>query len=90
MDIKSLGKWDDYTEAKEAMFYYTDTEDSPWTVVKSNDKKRARLAAMRHVLARFEYPDKDEAVIGEADTAIIGPPSLLSERIEGLVFPSLE
>ncbi len=89
MDIKSLGKWDDYTEAKEATFYYTDTADAPWTVVKSNDKKRARLAAMRHVLAQFDYPDKDEAVIGEADASIIGPPSLLSERIDGLVFPSL-
>ena len=47
MDLASLDKWDDYTEAKEAMFFYTDTADAPWTVVKSNDKKRARLEAMR-------------------------------------------
>jgi len=89
MDIESLGKWDEYTEAKEANFYYTDTEDAPWTVVKSNDKKRARLAAMRHVLAMFDYPDKDKSVIGEADPRIIGTPATMSERTEGLVFPAL-
>src|ERR1700721_466386 len=61
MDIESLDKWDDYTEAKEAMFFYTDTADAPWTVVKSNDKKRARLEAIRHVLEQFDYAGKDEA-----------------------------
>jgi polyphosphate kinase len=89
MDIESLGKWDEYTEAKEAMFYYTDTADAPWTVVKSNDKKRARLAAIRHVLAQFDYPDKDKAVLGEPDELLIGPPTELSERTEGLAFPAL-
>jgi polyphosphate kinase 2 len=89
MDIESLGKWDEYTEAKEAMFYYTDTADAPWTVVKSNDKKRARLAAIRHVLSLYDYPDKDKAVLGEPDELIIGPPGAVSERTEGLVFPTL-
>ena len=89
MDIKSLDKWDDYTEAKEAMFHYTDTADCPWTVVKSNDKKRARLQAMRHVLSLFDYPEKDHEVIGEPDTAIIGPPALLSEQVEDRTFPEL-
>jgi polyphosphate kinase 2 len=89
MDIRSLGKWDEYTEAKEAMFFYTETPDAPWTVVKSNDKKRARLAAIRHVLAQFDYPDKDDEVIGSADTSIIGPPALLSEQPEGREFPAL-
>jgi polyphosphate kinase 2 len=89
MDIRSLGKWDEYTEAKEAMFFYTETPDAPWTVVKSNDKKRARLAAMRNVLAQFDYPDKDETVIGAPDTSIIGPPALLSENTEGREFPEL-
>jgi len=89
MDIESLGKWDEYTEAKEAMFFYTDTADAPWTVVKSNDKKRARLATIRHVLAQFDYPDKDETVIGVADELIIGPPATLSERAEATVFPAL-
>ena len=59
MDLASLNKWDDYTEAKEAMFFYTDTADAPWTVVKSNDKKRARINAMRHVLHPMDYPGKD-------------------------------
>ena len=57
-DLASLDKWDDYTEAKEAMFFYTDTADAPWTVVKSNDKKRARLEAMRHVLSLFDYAEQ--------------------------------
>jgi polyphosphate kinase len=80
MDIESLDKWDAYTEAKEAMFFYTDTEDSPWTVVKSNDKKRARLEAMRHILEQYDYEGKDTEVVGKPDRKIIGPPSLLSEQ----------
>lgn len=89
MDIESLGKWDDYTEAKEAMFHYTDTPAAPWTVVKSNDKKRARLEAMRHVLSKFDYPRQDEEVIGTPDIALIGPPALLSERKSDSPFPRL-
>jgi polyphosphate kinase len=80
MDIKSLDRWDAYTEAKEAMFFYTDTADAPWTVVKSNDKKRARLEAMRHILEKFDYPGKDVEVVGIPDKNIIGPPALLSEK----------
>jgi polyphosphate kinase len=80
MDIQSLDKWDDYTEAKEAMFFYTDTADAPWTVVKSNDKKRARLEAIRHVLERFDYEGKDEEIVGKPDRKIIGPSALLSEK----------
>lgn len=64
MDLASLDKWDDYTAAKKQMFLKTDTEHAPWTVVKSNDKKRARLQAMRHVLSRFEYKGKDHALVG--------------------------
>jgi polyphosphate kinase len=91
MDLASLDKWDDYTEAKEAMFFYTDTADAPWTVVKSNDKKRARLEAMRHVLNRFEYDDKDTEVVGTPDRLIIGPASLVVEGITDSppVFPRL-
>jgi polyphosphate kinase len=80
MDIESLDKWDDYTEAKEAMFFYTDTEDAPWTVVKSNDKKRARLEAMRHILEQYDYDGKDAEIVSKPDRKIIGPPSLLSEQ----------
>jgi polyphosphate kinase len=80
MDIQSLDKWEDYTEAKEAMFFYTDTADAPWTVVKSNDKKRARLEAIRHILEQYDYDDKDVEVVGTPDRKIIGPPALLSEN----------
>ncbi|RAO27362.1 Polyphosphate kinase [Micromonospora noduli] len=76
MDIASLDRWDEYTEAKEAMFFWTDTADAPWTVVKSNDKKRARLEAMRHVLHRFDYTGKDAEVVGTPDPQIIGPAGL--------------
>lgn len=71
-DVASLDKWDDYVEAKEAMFFYTDTGDAPWTVIKSNDKKRARLEAMRYVLSRFDYPDKDHRAVGTVDPRIVG------------------
>ena len=79
MDLESLDKWDAYTDAKEAMFHHTDSEHAPWTVVKSNDKKRARLEAIKHVLRKFDYEGKDERAIGEPDQALIGPPSVLSE-----------
>ena len=59
MDLQSLDKWEEYTAAKEAMFFYTDTADAPWTVVKSNDKKRARIEALRYVLPALDYTDKD-------------------------------
>ena len=51
-----------------------------WTAVKSNDKKRARLEAMRHILEQFDYPRKDTEIVGKPDRKIIGPPSLLSEQ----------
>lgn len=91
MDLASLDKWEDYTEAKEAMFFYTDTADAPWTVVKSNDKKRARLEAIRHVLSRFDYENKDEDVVGRPDPLIVGPASLVVENTETSprVFPRL-
>jgi polyphosphate kinase len=89
MDIQSLDKWEDYTEAKEAMFFYTNTADAPWTVVKSNDKKRARLEAIRHILEQYDYDGKDEEVVGKPDRKIIGPPSLLSEQPSSQTFTRL-
>ncbi|WP_055475724.1 polyphosphate kinase 2 [Gordonia sp. HS-NH1] len=72
MDLASLDKWDAYTEAKEAMFAATDTDHAPWTVVKSNDKKRARINAMRHVLSLFDYDGKNESFVGTPDPLIVG------------------
>ncbi|MFD4342215.1 polyphosphate kinase 2 [Streptomyces anulatus] len=82
VDLASLDKWDEYTEAKELMLFHTDTADAPWTVVKSNDKKRARLEAMRHVLDRFDYPGKDPETVGRPDPLIVGPASRLFEEGE--------
>jgi len=82
IDLASLDKWDEYTRAKESMFFYTDLADAPWTVVKSNDKKRARLEAMRYVLSRVPYEDRDERVVGRPDPLIVGPAPLLHESGE--------
>jgi polyphosphate kinase len=71
-DMESVNKWDDYTAAKEEMFAATDTDAAPWIVVKSNDKKRARVNAMRHLLAKSDYDDKDDEVVGEPDPLIVG------------------
>jgi polyphosphate kinase len=81
-DLASLGRWDDYTEAKEAMFFYTDTADAPWTVIKSNDKKRARVQSMRHLLSLFDYDNKDSELVGTPDKLIVGPASQLFEDDE--------
>ena len=72
IDKASLDKWDDYTEAKEAMFFYTDTADAPWVVVKSDDKKRARINCMRHFLSTLPYPGKDTSVACAPDPLIVG------------------
>ncbi|CAM3904245.1 polyphosphate kinase 2 [Smaragdicoccus niigatensis] len=72
MDIASLDKWDSYTAAKEDMFRATDTDHSPWIVVKSNDKKRARLGAMRYVLNKYDYPGKDHEIATPPDPLIVG------------------
>jgi polyphosphate kinase 2 (PPK2 family) len=71
MDIESLDRWDAYTAAKEAMIEYTDTDYAPWTSIKSNDKKRARINAMRFFLDQFDYEDKDPAIVYPADPLIV-------------------
>ncbi len=80
IDEKSRDKWDEYTEAKEAMFFYTDTADAPWAIVKSDDKKRARLNCMQHFLASLDYPDKDPSVVRGPDPLIVGSSSLVIEK----------
>ena len=82
VDLASLDKWDDYTKAKEAMFFETDTADSPWTVIKSDCKKRARLNAMRYVLHRLPYTNKDPANIGSLDSLLVGRAHVVYERGE--------
>jgi polyphosphate kinase 2 len=85
-DLASLDKWGAYTEAKEAMFLHTDTAHAPWTVIKSNDKKRARLEAIRHVLARFDYTDKDDAAVGVPDPLIV---TSAADVVEEFAEPSM-
>ncbi|MCW5641153.1 MAG: polyphosphate kinase 2 [Burkholderiaceae bacterium] len=82
VDLASLDKWDDYTKAKEAMFFETDTADAPWTVIKSDCKKRARLNAMRYVLHRLPYDNKDLVNIGTLDTLLVGRAHVVYERGE--------
>ena len=72
IDLQSLDKWSEYTEAKNAMFFHTDTADSPWLVIKSDDKKRARLNCMRHFLDTLPYPGKTRESYAAADPLIVG------------------
>ena len=82
MDLASLDRWDDYSEAKAAMIENTDTEWAPWTVVRSNDKKRGRVESMRWVLANLDYPGKDPEVVGSPDPFIVGAPEVVYENEE--------
>ncbi|MEY8213081.1 MAG: polyphosphate kinase 2 [Colwellia sp.] len=82
IDLASLDKWEDYTEAKEAMFFYSDTADAPWTVVKSDCKKRARINAMRFILNGLDYPNKNTDVVVSPDELIVGSASTIYEKGE--------
>jgi polyphosphate kinase 2 len=89
IDRASLDKWDDYTEAKEAMFFYTDTADAPWTVIKSDDKKRARLNCMLHFLDSLDYPDKDRRIVRPPDPLIVGQAGHVIHKAEHILGSSL-
>ncbi|MCY4303019.1 MAG: polyphosphate kinase 2 [Aestuariivita sp.] len=90
IDKASLTKWDDYTEAKEAMFFYTDTADAPWTVIKSDDKKRARLNCMKHFLMTLDYPDKDWDVVSQPDPLLVGQVHNMSQSADQIPTRSLQ
>jgi polyphosphate kinase len=89
VDLASLDKWDEYTRAKESMFFYTDTADSPWTVIKSDCKKRARLNAMRYVLHKLPYTNKDLGSIASLDPLLVGRANVVYERGEHQGTPIL-
>jgi polyphosphate kinase 2 len=89
VDVASLSKWDEYTEAKEAMFFYTDTADAPWTIIKSNDKKRARINTMKHFLSTLDYPEKDHDVVGQPDPLIVGRASHVIHSSEHILGASV-
>ncbi len=73
VDVESLGRWDDYTNAKNAMFFHTHTTDAPWTVIRSDDKKRARINCMAHFLHSLPYEGKDKNIATAPDPLIVGP-----------------
>jgi polyphosphate kinase 2 len=79
VDVASLDKWEDYTRAKEAMFFHTDTADAPWTVIKSDCKKRARLNAMRYILHHLPYANKDLDRVGPLDPLLVGRAHIVHE-----------
>ncbi|MBP2563797.1 polyphosphate kinase 2 [Agrobacterium tumefaciens] len=72
MDIAALTKWDDYTQKRDEMLEKTHTDAAPWTVVRANDKRRARVNLIRHILLALDYEGKDEKAIGEIDDKILG------------------
>jgi polyphosphate kinase len=88
IDQESLDKWNDYTDAKEAMFFYTDTADAPWTIIKSDDKKQSRINAIRHFLSHLPYEGKEQSIVARPDPLIVGSvgeffaetPAVLSAR----------
>jgi polyphosphate kinase 2 len=76
IDYAAMSKWDAYSRARDEMFLASNTTDAPWTVVRSNDKKRARLDVIRHVLSHIAYPGKDRKAIGRTDPLILGGPEM--------------
>ncbi len=87
MDVESLGRWDEYTKAKEAMLFYTDTADAPWTIVRSDDKKRARLHAMKFLLSSIPYEGKDGALVNTLDPLVVGSAEAIYEHGERVHKP---
>jgi len=72
IDIKALSKWDAYTTARDVMLKATHTDHAPWTIIRSNDKRRARINAITHFLSQMDYEGKDADSIGEIDPLILG------------------
>ena len=89
IDKLSMDKWEDYTEAKEAMFFYTDTADAPWTVIKSTDKKRARLNCMQHFLSTLDYPGKDPKIVTGPDPLIVSTAQHVLHNTDHILGKSL-
>jgi len=82
VDVESLDRWDEYSEAKESMFFYTHTADAPWTVVRSDDKKRARINCMRNFLTDMPYPGKDIEIKTTPDPRLVGSADSFYETLD--------
>ena len=83
VDVQSLDRWDAYTEAKNAMFFHTHTKDAPWAIIKSDDKKRARLNCIRYFLHHLDYPNKDVKAISPVDELIVLQPNMNAVAQDG-------
>ncbi len=79
VDFAALEKWTAYTEARDVMLAATHSKATPWTVVRANDKRRARLNVIRHVLAAFPYPGRDDKAVGKTDPLVLGGPRLITD-----------
>jgi polyphosphate kinase 2 len=79
IDYSAMAKWGDYTRARDTALKATDRSFAPWTVVLANDKRRARLNIIRHVLRAIDYPGKDEGIVGRTDPLVLGRPDLLAD-----------
>jgi len=80
--MSSLAKWDDYSRAKDAMMFNTNTNDAPWTIIRSDDKKRGRINCMRHFLNQLDYTGKDHDVVTQPDPRIAGSAETIYEKDE--------
>ena len=72
IDLAAIAKWNDYTAAKEEMFRFTSTAVAPWTVILTNDQRRARLEAIRVLLNAVDYDERDRKAVGQYDAQIVG------------------
>ena len=80
IDVASRSKWDEYTAAREDMFRHTNSVTNPWILIKSDDKKRARINSMRYFLSRLDYPDKDKSIVKDPDPLIVAlPPQVAND-----------
>ena len=82
VDMASLARWQDYSKAKDAMMFNTDTKDAPWTIIRSDDKKRGRINCMRHFLHKLDYPGKDHDVVVPPNPLIAGTSKEIIESDE--------
>ena len=79
VDYAAIEKWSAYSEARDVTLKATHSKAAPWTVVHANDKHRARLNIIRHVLAAFQYPGRDDRSVGKTDPLILGGPELITD-----------
>ncbi len=80
VDVKGLYKWEEYSTAISQMFTHSHSKVAPWHVIRSDDKKRARLSAAKLLLSHFDYTEKDETSLMGVDDSICGSPSLMGHE----------